>query len=304
MDFITHSQPEKAAHSTIGGKAKNLFRLKALGLPVPEWVVIPQEELAKLVPEAIQKGEPEKIQVFIQSLTLPLVFLEQIIQQFPPDTFFAVRSSALDEDGADFSFAGQFESHLYVTPARLEEIIKKVWCSAFTARVYEYRRNNKLKPLFGIAVIIQVLVNADVAGVAFGMNPATGDRRSKIISAVYGLGEGLVSGELNSDNYSFKDNRVIPDIADKTHRFIPLPGTAGGIHKVEVDAAMRKLPCLNDEQVRALAAILDQCREIYGRPQDMEFAISQHKIFLLQSRPITNLHKIADPGGEYILWDN
>ncbi|MFI5150031.1 MAG: PEP/pyruvate-binding domain-containing protein [Bacteroidia bacterium] len=304
MDFITHLQPERAQKRTIGGKARNLFRLLELGLPVPEWIVIPQEELAALVPQHIQNGEHSGIISFIQALTLPRTFLKAIQKQFPGTDFFAERSSALDEDGTDFSFAGQFESHLFVSPDKLEENIKKVWCSAFSERVYEYRKNNKLLATFGIAVIIQRMINADVAGVAFGINPAKGDRKARIISSVYGLGEGLVSGELNSDNYEFKNDIITSQLANKTHRFIPQSGKDGGIAKVEVEGKLRKLSSLTDNQVREITAVLEYCQKAYGCPQDMEFAICNNKLWMLQARPVTNLNKIADLNGAYILWDN
>ncbi len=304
MNFITNEQAETALKKTIGGKARNLFRLKEIGLTVPKWLVIPQEELASIVPEAAQNQEYKAITAFINSFQIPKLFLDDIAAQFPENTFFAVRSSAVDEDGSDFSFAGQFESYLFVTKENLEENIKKVWCSAFSDRVFQYRKNNNLNQKFGIAVIVQEMINADAAGVAFGINPADGDRRAKIISAVYGLGEGLVSGELDSDNYIFKDNKINSHIADKTHQIVFDEKNKGGTKKTEVIESKRKQPALTENQIREIGSILDICYKEYGKPQDMEFAVMNNKIYLLQSRPITNLNKTADANGEYILWDN
>jgi phosphoenolpyruvate synthase/pyruvate phosphate dikinase len=94
-------------------------------------------------------------------------FIDSVAAEFKEDTFWAVRSSAIDEDGSDFSFAGQFESYLFVNRENLAESIKKVWKSAFSNRVAEYRKNNSLKPSSGIAVIIQEMVDAEASRCCF-----------------------------------------------------------------------------------------------------------------------------------------
>jgi rifampicin phosphotransferase len=167
MIFITDIQSDIAEKYTIGGKAANLFRLKKTGLTVPKWIVIPQETFSSIVPLSLHGDSYANIISFINSYSVPQYFINEVINQFPVKTFFAVRSSAIDEDGNDFSFAGQFESYLFVTAEKLEESIKKVWCSAFSERVYLYRKNNKLEQKFGIAVIIQEMINSEVAGVAY-----------------------------------------------------------------------------------------------------------------------------------------
>lgn len=304
MQFISDIDSDTAKKFTIGGKARNLYRLKQSGLMVPKWIVIPQEIVSSLIPAEIQNEAFSKIIAFINSYRISALFIEEIIKQFPASTFFAIRSSAIDEDGSDFSFAGQFESHLFVTKENLEENIKKVWCSAFSDRVYQYRKNNKLNQKFGIAVIVQEMINADVAGVAFGINPANGDRQAKIISSVYGLGEGLVSGVLDSDNFILKNNIITSHLANKTEQIVFDTENKEGTIKIEVEERKRNIASISDEQIKKIAGILDLCKQEYGKPQDMEFAISNNTIYLLQTRPITNLHKIADPDGEYILWDN
>ena len=304
MKFIADLEVDIAEGFTIGGKARNLFRLNKSGLVVPKWIVIPQETLTAIFPSEIQLNEYDQIIQFINAFEIPAVFIEDVISQFSDTLFFAVRSSALDEDGNDFSFAGQFESHLFVTKENLALNIKKVWCSAFSERVFQYRKNNKLNPVFGIAVIVQEMINADVAGVAFGMNPANGDRKEKVISAVYGLGEGLVSGELDSDHFTVKNGVVSSHLALKQEQIVFDNLNKTGVIKVEVEESKRLLPSLNEEQIKKIADILDLCHKQYGKPQDIEFAIYGGKLFLLQTRPITSLHKIADKNGAYILWDN
>lgn len=304
MQFISDIDSYTADKFTIGGKARNLYRLKQSGFSVPKWIVIPQEIVASIIPAEIQNEAYSKIIAFINSYKIPSSFIDEIAKQFPAKTFFAVRSSAIDEDGSDFSFAGQFESKLFVTKENLEENIKKVWCSAFSDRVYQYRLNNKLNQKFGVAVIVQEMINADAAVVAFGINPANGDRQAKIISSVYGLGEGLVSGEMDSDNFILKNNIITSQLANKTEQIVFDTERKTGTKKIAVEESKRKIASISDEQIKKIAEILDLCSKEYGKPQDMEFAISNYRIYLLQTRPITSLHKIADPNGEYNLWDN
>lgn len=303
MQFILDTDQKLAESLTIGGKAKNLYRLKAIGLTVPTWVVIPQESLAELLPPALQGESYEQIRERIASFSIPDSFINTLVEHFAKGQFFAVRSSAIDEDGSEFSFAGQFESYLYVRKEDLADKIKKVWQSAFSERVYQYRKNNKLQHGFGIAVIVQAMIDAEAAGVAFGINASNGARREKLISAVYGLGEGLVSGELDADNYIVQDGKITTQIAHKTEQII-LDAAVAGTKKVAINEALSNKPCLNDAQILEIAHILDLCYKEYGKAQDIEFALAQGKIYLLQARPITNLHKISDKSEAYILWDN
>lgn len=308
INCVTNTDNKTLLRQEVGGKAKNLFRLQELGMNVPKWMVIPQESLLSLIPQQLQEGDNnKKIIEHLESLWLGDAFHEEVKNYFNysknPTCYFAVRSSAIDEDGSDFSFAGQFESYLYVTYADLEEKIKKVWYSAFSERVSIYRKENKLKQQFGIAVIIQEMVNAETSGVAFGVNPASGDRNEHIISAVYGLGEGLVSGELNSDNYIVKDANISKQLTLKEHAIVQ-SNSGNGTQKIEVAADKRELACLTDEQVFNISGILTKLNKAFGKPQDIEFAVSGGQIYLLQTRPVTNLNKVPDTNGELIVWDN
>ncbi len=287
----------------IGGKASNLFTLIKNGIRVPAFVVIPQEELAPLVPQDIQNKDYATIRGFIYQIEISEVFVDKILAEFPGKQWFAVRSSAIDEDGVEFSFAGQFESHLFVPKASIAQKIKSVWQSAFSTRVEEYRKNNKLTSKFGIAVIIQVTVDADIAGVAFGMNPVNGNTDEQLVSAVYGLGEGLVSGELDSDNYLIKGNTVSSQIANKTHKLV-MDATNGGTVIVPVESTLQNTSTLTDKQVLEIGKVLNQLYTIYKHHQDIEFAWKDGELYLLQARPVTTINKINTAQGEYILWDN
>lgn len=259
MYFISDTEPHKATGVTIGGKAGNLFRLKELGLPVPHFVVIPWEILRAEIPES--------------------ELITGLLDSFQGTRHFAVRSSAAAEDGAAFSFAGQFESYLCVAPNELAARIGDVRQSAFSERVKAYRKHHGLSDAGGVAVIVQEMVDADAAGVAFGANPLTGNRQQKVINAVSGLGDRLVSGEVNADEFVLEGDAV---------ESVPADG--------------RQTPALTDGQVRELGQILDSLEKALGQPQDIEFAVRNDQIYLLQTRPITTLK--VRPAGNYILWDN
>jgi rifampicin phosphotransferase len=303
LGYYTSKQPDEALRAQIGGKARNLYRLQDLGLTVPRWVVIPQESMEVLVPMAAP-FDYAAIRQAIDAYVFDEAWLQGVADYFPSGAYLAVRSSAIDEDGSDHSFAGQFESYLYVTRASLGARIKQVWISALADRVQQYREHNGLVQKPGIAVIVQLMVEAEVAGVGFGMDPTTGDRQSKIISAVYGLGEGLVSGELDADNYWVKNGSVEAKLVHKTHRVVVNQAAGGGtiIEALPTDLCDRAT--LSDAQVLAVAQVLDITRKAFGKPQDIEFAFADNQLFLLQARPITNLNRLADRNGDYILWDN
>ena len=259
MHFISDSEPHKTTGVTIGGKAENLFRLKGLGLPVPRFVVIPWETLLVGIPES--------------------ELVTGLLSAFEGTHHFAVRSSAAGEDGTAFSFAGQFESYLSVAPDELAGRIEEVRKSAFSERVVAYRTHHGLSDVGGVAVIVQEMVDADAAGVAFGANPLTGNRQEKVINAVFGLGDTLVSGERNADQFVL--NR-------------------GEIQSVLENGPAK--PALTNGQIHRIGEILDTLEKELGQPQDIEFAVRNDQIYLLQTRPITTLK--AKPAGNYILWDN
>lgn len=279
----------KTDHS-IGGKARNLAELSNLGLNVPYWIVLSRETVKTFSDEA-------------GNLELPSDLLDEICSHFSDSDFLAVRSSALDEDGGDFSFAGLFETKLFVRKDQLEENIQEVWHSSFAERVQVYREKNGLNHTSGLGIIIQVMIPAESSGVAFGVNPVTGNRKQQLISAVYGLGEGLVSGELDADNY-LVDSEIHAEIADKTHVFQMNVAGQSGIVKEELAEKKRKKQVLYKEQILEVQKLVKKLGRHFHKPQDIEFAFYNRKLYLLQSRPITSLAKVADKNDVYVLWDN
>ncbi|MCI4668954.1 MAG: phosphoenolpyruvate synthase, partial [Bacteroidia bacterium] len=156
----------------LGGKAMNLMHLEkvsqmqGINFKVPKWQVVTWEQLNSLLPKELQKETDfELVSSFVNQLEIPIEVIAEIKRNFnilneQSGNWFAVRSSALDEDGTNFSFAGQFESYLFVAPEQLGEYIKKVWLSAFSKRVQSYRAENGLPPQVKISVIIQEMVDS------------------------------------------------------------------------------------------------------------------------------------------------
>jgi phosphohistidine swiveling domain-containing protein len=296
MIYVSDQDGENAGRFQIGGKAKNLFLLKKLGFAVPGFLVIPQETFGMLAAEKTSENPLHQT----NSIRIPENWISRITDNFSGTKYYAVRSSATDEDGAQFSFAGQFESFLFVKKEQLAEKISLVYTSAFSQRVSEYRTQNHMKQEAGMAVIIQEMIDAQVSGVAFGVHPVTGNANQKMINAVYGVGEGIVSGALNADSFIVENNLITEKLVQKTHQFVH-DIENGGTCEITVDDHEQHKPAVTSSQILELAAALDALQSQLRSAQDVEFAIKDNKLFLLQTRPVTTN---AQPAGNYILWDN
>ena len=283
--FLLAAQIKKKDYPRIGGKARNLARLASLKLNVPHWLVIPSDVVREMSIELINEA--------LQG--------HQFITDHQ-EARFAVRSSGVDEDGEQASFAGQFETLLNVSLENLANAIEQVKHSAKSDRVMQYRKNKGLPVHQEIAVIIQSMINSEVSGVAFGAHPISGSRESKLVSAVYGLGEGLVSGALNADNYEVVDGKMKSTIAQKEHAF-SLNTESDGHRQVKVSSDLISAPALTVEQVNEVTQILEVLEAEFQKPQDIEFAYSKQDLFLLQTRPITTLSKKSKEN-QFIIWDN
>ncbi len=232
---------DAADAARVGGKAANLGELKRAGFNVPDGFVVigePPEDLADTL-RALGGG--------------PL----------------AVRSSAVAEDLADASFAGQYETFLNVQGLdQLRKAIGNCRRSASSARVASYRANRAEKAPVEIAVLVQRMVPAESAGVAFTANPVTGDRSEVSISAVRGLGERLVSGEAQADEWVIREG--------KPQR-----------RRSSEDA-------ITSDQAAAVADIARSAAAHFDRPQDVEWAFAGGELYVLQSRPMTALPSPVD----------
>lgn len=209
------------------------------------------------------------------------------------DVSVAVRSSATAEDSAGASFAGEYETFVGVRGlAQVELHLRLCWASAFTARALSYAWKNGFDPLaVDMAVVVQKTVNARAAGVMFTVSPLTGDRSRIQIEASYGLGLGVVGGDVTPDRYvvaKIEGNVLDRVVGDKQVEYI------GGQVPTPVDAERRGRLCLSDAEVTALAQFGKRLERLNGAPQDIEFAIDSdlpvgQNIVLLQCRPVTVL---------------
>ena len=298
---IYYSTSDEISNASIGGKARNLHSLKHQGFLVPKWAVIPIDFMELFVMENNLSSEEiiEKIAAF----EFPKSILQEIQSYFQDERFVAVRSSATEEDGKQYSFAGIFESYLQVPISEIDIYIKKVWQSAFSERAHLYCQAHQLETPKGIAVIIQSMVAAEVSGVAFGRNPAHPNEHEQVITAVYGLGEGIVSGALDADHFYVRDHNIIRSLADKKEALTLNTEQGFGVIKSSIPNSLRHQSSLTNDQVTLLSKMLGQLEVHFGRPQDIEFAVFNQEIYLLQSRPITTLSDTVIKEN-HIIWDN
>ncbi len=297
--FSTEKQP---AFHRVGGKAFNLFQLVNLNIVVPKFVVIPNTSLQHIL-QTVNPNNIEEIRSRIKSYQFQEDYFNEIKSFFKKDTFFAVRSSGIEEDGLERSYAGQFETKLFIPYSELGNAVKEIWLSAYSERIKTYRQTTSLSQIGNIAVIIQEMINAETAGVAFGINPLNNRKDEKVINAVFGLGDGLVSGLLDADQYIISASGIEKLIAEKTEKVVfdkmSLKGTVvekNPPHNININA-------LNDAQINEVADVLSVLFRHYKHPQDIEFAFFKNKLYLLQSRPVTAL-QTNENDTQKVIWDN
>jgi pyruvate, water dikinase len=309
----------------VGGKNASLGEMINAGLPVPPGFAVTAysyekyiqekniaEQIYKIIKETVtDPNDPKqydmaskKIRELIEKTPMPKEIETAIKVAYKglnkklglKDTFVAVRSSATAEDLPDASFAGQQETYLNVKGA--DDLIDKVvkcWSSLFTPRAIFYR-NEKGFPhekVF-ISVGVQKMVNSGCAGVMFTINPVSGNRDEIVIEGNYGLGETVVSGAVNPDDFVIdKATTTIKErrISRKTVEYVRDPKTGKTVH-LEVPADKQKITCIDDREILALAELAKRIEKHYGKPMDIEWAIDQdlsypQDIFIVQARPET-----------------
>ncbi len=311
--------------SIVGGKNASLGEMIHAGLPVPfgfavtahsyERYIVEKkidEQIYKIIKETVTNPNDPKqydvaskrIRELMEKTPMPKDIETAIRFAYADlnkrfnlkDTFVAVRSSATAEDLPDASFAGQQETYLNVKGA--DDLIDKVvkcWSSLFTPRAIFYR-NEKGFPhekVF-ISVGVQKMVNSRAAGVMFTINPVTGDRGEIVIEGNFGLGETVVSGAVNPDDFvvdkatmKVKERRI----SKKTVKFVRDPKTGKTVH-LDIPEAEQRVVCISDTEITALTELAKRIEKHYGKPMDIEWAIDQDLSFpanmmLVQARPET-----------------
>ena len=221
---------------------------------------------------------------------------------------FAVRSSATAEDLPAMSFAGQYDTHLAVTGlATCLQRVKDCWASLWSRRAYEYRGRAGIDHRsVAMAVIVQAMVPAEAAGVAFTADPVSGRRDQVIVEGSYGLGKAVVDGLVTPDRVVVSRRVTVVErrtTAGKARQLVPAPG--GGVRELPVDADRAGRPCIDDVTAVRLAKLAVRAEALFGAPQDVEWALAGGQIHLLQSRPITALPPKPDrPWEDRQIWTN
>jgi pyruvate, water dikinase len=287
---MSHTRPLhtlRAADAPLfGGKSAGLGELIATGIPVPPGFAVSADAYRRDAPL------PDNLRAE----------LEQRYEELgsPP---VAVRSSALGEDGADASFAGQQETYLWVRGAgAVCDAVRDCWASLFSPEAISYRSRLGLSgEQAAMGVTVQRMVDAEVSGVLFTCNPVSGDPSTVAVNASWGLGLAVVGGEVTPDEYRVsKVSREVlhRTVASKPVEYVPEPGGAGTV-RVDVPAPRRDAACLTDEQLLALVDVGRQVERHFGGHQDVEWAIArkggQSPLYVLQSRPVTVAPRTAPP---------
>ncbi len=297
--------------ATAGGKGASLGEMTQAGMPVPPGFVVLASAFDRFLHETNLTTEIDAqldhvnyddiasvdrtsrvIHDLIHDARFPEDIEAEILMTFGKlgAEFVAVRSSATAEDSSDASWAGELESYLNTTEAVLLGNVKKCWASLFTPRAIVYRNEKGMRNTHvSVAVVVQKMVQSDVAGITFTVHPVTRDVHQMIIEACWGLGEYIVGGTVTPDSYVIdkRDDSII-DVQVAEQEAMLVRG-AGGNEKVAVPDTHRAKQKIDVTQIRHIADICKRIELHYGFPCDIEWAMEQGRFFIVQSRPITTL---------------
>jgi rifampicin phosphotransferase len=288
----------------VGGKAAHLGELIGVGFPVPPGFAITTAayaQVAAALTAELDAARPERARKALAQAEIPPAIAAAVRTAYVglgSDVPVAVRSSATAEDLPWASFAGQQDTFLNVVGAdAVLDAVRRCWASLWTDRAVSYRSTQGIDHhAVQLAVVVQPMVDAAVAGVLFTADPVTGTRTRTVIDASPGLGEAVVSGAVNPDHIVVDTDGTSVTLGDKALRVRPLPG--GGTEQVHTTGAAEQA-CLTDAQIAELVALGRRVEAYYGWPQDLEWALDADGVlWLTQARPITTLHPLPEPSGD------
>lgn len=319
------SEIDKDDVALVGGKGANLGEMTQAGFPVPSGFVVTaqayyaflkENNLATKIKNLINSVNVEKpeslnqvskhIKKTILDSTIPEYLVKEIFDAYRSlsgtltDTLVAVRSSATAEDLPTASFAGQQDTYLNVKgEATLLQKIKEAWASLFNERAIFYREEQKFNHFkIGIAIPVQKMVQSEKSGVMFTIDPVTNDKSKIVIEAILGLGELIVQGTITPDHYEVSKKDLHITIKMPALQKIMLAKVGIENKEVKVQETEGKKQKITDNQIIDLALLAKKLEKHYFFPQDVEWAIEEKNIFLVQTRPITttgNVQKINKP---------
>ena len=310
-----HTQPldglRAADEGEFGGKSVGLGELLAAGIPVPPGFAVSAGAFRAFLAEAglertvadhaarVDAGDVDSLGAAsrvigeaMRSAPMTDALRAEIAERYAAlgEGAVAVRSSALGEDSAEATFAGQQETYLWVRGAEhVCDAVRDCWVSLYSAPALSYRaRLDGPEPAMGVTV--QQMVDARVSGVLFTCNPVSGDPSMVAVNASWGLGLAVVGGEVTPDDYlvSKVTREVVREhISTKDVQYVPDPGGRGAV-RIDVPPDERDVPCLDAETLAALADLARRIERHFGAHQDVEWAIDRSgSVHVLQSRPVT-----------------
>jgi pyruvate, water dikinase len=312
----------KADVNKAGGKGANLGELVKAGLPVPGGFVITAQAyllfttesgLSQKIARSIEgmdvddtnalQAKAREVQEMIIGSDMPTTIRSEILKAYEElskrdgvkTQFVAVRSSATMEDSEQASFAGMNATFLNVHGR--EDLIRKVkecWASLYGARVIFYRAKKEFLEEPVIAVVVQKMVNSEKAGVMFTVNPSNSDMSCLVIEGAFGLGEVVVGGLVSPDYYEVdKASGKLKDVRIAHKNFKIIRDSKGLNKHVDLTDGEAEQQVLTDAEIKDLTKLGLKIEKHYGSPQDTEWAVEDHKVYMVQSRPITTLIKSA-----------
>ncbi len=309
---------DRSKFMVAGGKGANLGELSGIkGIRVPEGFCVTTEaykkitednqELNSLLNELTHfKAEEResiseisaKIRMAIERTPISEDIAEEIagyLTKFDEKDAFAVRSSATAEDLPTASFAGQQDTYLNIIgKAAILKHISRCWASLFTERAVIYRLQNGFDHRkVHLSVVVQKMVFPQAAGILFTADPITGNRKALSIDASFGLGEAMVSGLVNADNYKVRNGQII-DKKISTKKLAIYALQDGGTKEQEIESKQQNRQALTDEQILQLERIGRKIEVHFGSPQDIEWCLADDTFYIVQSRPITTLYPIPE----------
>jgi pyruvate,water dikinase len=280
-----------------GGKGASLARMASLGLPVPPGFVVPADALAAALGDraeelaSLSADDAERAQRIVAETDIGPELREEVTaayRELGGDVPVAVRSSACAEDSQEASFAGQQETYLDVRGADdVVERIRDCWGSFFSERALFYRAQKGSLDDLGMAVVVQRMVSADVAGVLFTVDPVRRRKDRMVVEAVFGLGEACVSGQVTPDNYVLARDGALKRRRLSVQPLVIESAPQGGTLERELDPAEGGAATLAEDQLRELARLGEDLQGRLGGPQDIEWAIEGGELYVLQARPVT-----------------
>lgn len=300
--------------SLVGGKGANLGEMVRAQLPVPPGFVVAAPTFQKVMEmnnlvqrinqilESVDRNDGDQVRTIeqpirelIESAEMPEELRASLVEHYQglgERVRVAVRSSATAEDLAGASFAGQQDTFLNtVGEEELITAVKKCWSSLYTGNAIFYREQRGFGSTpVSMAVVVQKMVDCEKSGVTFTVDPVTRNPYQCLVEGVWGLGEGIVSGAITPDHYKVDRETfevIFSYCAPKTIMY--RSKGASGVETVKVPAEIADERVLTEEELTALVRMGNRVEEHFASPQDIEWGIEDGKIYILQSRPITNL---------------